>query len=243
MQMQALQTKTSVSFYIRAIEGGEVGGSSPPIRKYVPQLVEGPKGEVTGSSPVKRAIVCSSVGRAPPPVALIMKIILDWETQRIDTEKVREILEKDRLLKVPKQFRYKKDVHEEIKTINKKIEVLVEHRREWDEKYGQENVFIEIDIEDLVAEKNRLKNMVKFNTQEKMDIATAKLVPITDFMQFNEYGFARCPFHNEKSPSFRYYPENNRAYCFAGCGNKDVIDIVQAIHNINLPKALKLLLT
>ena len=39
-----------------------------------------------------------------------------------------------------------------------------------------------------------------------------------------------CPFHNEKSPSFNVYPENNSFYCF-GCGaGGDVITFLSLIH-------------
>lgn len=45
-------------------------------------------------------------------------------------------------------------------------------------------------------------------------------------------GFARCPFHNEKTASFRVYPDGT-FYCF-GCGaHGDVITFVMKMCNIS----------
>ena len=45
-------------------------------------------------------------------------------------------------------------------------------------------------------------------------------------------GFARCPFHNEKTASFRVYPDGT-FHCF-GCGaHGDVITFVMKIQNIS----------
>ena len=45
-------------------------------------------------------------------------------------------------------------------------------------------------------------------------------------------GFARCPFHNEKTASFRVYPDGT-FHCF-GCGaHGDVITFVMKINNIS----------
>lgn len=50
-----------------------------------------------------------------------------------------------------------------------------------------------------------------------------------------------CPFHNEKTPSFTVYPENNSFYCF-GCGaGGDVITFVKRIENLDYIDAVKFL--
>lgn len=50
-----------------------------------------------------------------------------------------------------------------------------------------------------------------------------------------------CPFHNEKTPSFTVYPENNSFYCF-GCGvGGDVITFVRRIENLDYLEAVRML--
>ncbi len=52
---------------------------------------------------------------------------------------------------------------------------------------------------------------------------------------------ARCPFHNEKTPSFFVSPDRGSYYCF-GCGAKgDVFSFVEQFENIDFPGALKIL--
>lgn len=51
----------------------------------------------------------------------------------------------------------------------------------------------------------------------------------------------KCPFHNEKSPSFFVSPERQNYYCF-GCGAKgDVISFVEQYESLDFVGALKLL--
>ena len=50
-----------------------------------------------------------------------------------------------------------------------------------------------------------------------------------------------CPFHNEKTPSFTVYPEDNSFYCF-GCGaGGDVISFVERMENLDYMEAVRLL--
>lgn len=75
------------------------------------------------------------------------------------------------------------------------------------------------------------------------DVAMAKQIPITNFIDINRTGFANCPFHGpEKTPSFKYYPKDNRYYCY-GCNEfGDVISFVMKIYNLNFVEAIKKLL-
>jgi len=50
---------------------------------------------------------------------------------------------------------------------------------------------------------------------------------------------ARCPFHNEKTPSFYISPDRDNYYCF-GCGAKgDILTFVQEFENVDFSEALK----
>ncbi|MFA6430079.1 MAG: DNA primase [Candidatus Paceibacterota bacterium] len=52
---------------------------------------------------------------------------------------------------------------------------------------------------------------------------------------------ARCPFHNEKTPSFFVSPDRGSYYCF-GCGNKgDIFSFVQEFEGIDFVGSLKIL--
>ena len=52
---------------------------------------------------------------------------------------------------------------------------------------------------------------------------------------------ARCPFHNEKTPSFYVSPDRNNYYCF-GCGAKgDIFSFVEQFEGVDFRGALKML--
>ncbi|MES2931047.1 MAG: DNA primase [Patescibacteria group bacterium] len=67
---------------------------------------------------------------------------------------------------------------------------------------------------------------------------------ISSYLPITESGKnykARCPFHNEKTPSFFISPERNTYYCF-GCGAKgDIFSFVEQFEGVDFRGALKLL--
>lgn len=59
-------------------------------------------------------------------------------------------------------------------------------------------------------------------------------------LQFNRAGFAVCPFHSEKTASFKIH--KGRGHCF-GCGwHGDAIDFVQRLYNIDRAQAVRTLI-
>lgn len=56
---------------------------------------------------------------------------------------------------------------------------------------------------------------------------------------FDRKGFCRCPFHSEKTPSFKLFRNNKSFYCF-GCGaGGNIINLVSKALNINYLEAMK----
>lgn len=73
-------------------------------------------------------------------------------------------------------------------------------------------------------------------------VLRAKAYPIDELLQFNHSGSARCLFHNETEASLHYYKDQNKTWCFGGCGRGyDAIDIYQKLHNVSFMEAVKAL--
>lgn len=52
---------------------------------------------------------------------------------------------------------------------------------------------------------------------------------------------SRCPFHDDRSPSFTIFANDSRFYCF-GCGaSGDVVAFVRRLHNLSTIEALRML--
>jgi hypothetical protein len=75
------------------------------------------------------------------------------------------------------------------------------------------------------------------------EVAQARAVPIealvASVLPLNRQGFAICPFHSEKSPSFHVEPRRNSFFCF-GCQAKgDPIEFVKRFRRVDFPTAVK----
>lgn len=76
--------------------------------------------------------------------------------------------------------------------------------------------------------------------KERLDIVDV----ISSYLKVEKAGInfkARCPFHNEKTPSFFISPTRQSFYCF-GCGEKgDVFSFVEKFENLDFKSTLKIL--
>lgn len=72
------------------------------------------------------------------------------------------------------------------------------------------------------------------------NIERAKGVLLTELLSFNGGGNALCPFHSETEGSLHYYKDNNKAWCFGGCGRGyDAIDIVMKQEGVGFKEAVE----
>lgn len=112
-------------------------------------------------------------------------------------------------------------------------------------------LFIDTPAEKLVGEIKNLLNILwhidnakKLGTGQDFvfNLEKAKEVPISDYIKFDKAGFASCIFHNEKTPSMKYYPKDNHVHCHACGKHADVVDVVRQLYNLNFINAVKLIL-
>ena len=67
------------------------------------------------------------------------------------------------------------------------------------------------------------------------------IAPYTELKRAGRLLKGLCPFHNESTPSFTVYPDNQSFYCF-GCGvGGDAITFVRKIENLTYTDAVRLL--
>lgn len=125
-----------------------------------------------------------------------------------------------------------------------------------------EDWFYEWWIEDLVDDIKKLKStmyrfklmlkhddMDQINLNKEWDLeAIKKEVLIIEIMdrspeQKNDtYDLYRCPIHNERTPSFRVYKDQNSWYCYGACQKGgSVIDLYMEINDCDFVTACKAL--
>jgi len=105
-------------------------------------------------------------------------------------------------------------------------------------------------IQDKIDDINKILRGLNMSTQARKegeaDLAAIKLIPITNFYtgklrRMGKVLAGLCPFHQEKTGSFRIYPATNTWHCF-GCGaGNDVVDFIMKLKNVDFNEALKLL--
>lgn len=92
-----------------------------------------------------------------------------------------------------------------------------------------------------IAETRKQENFSRsrhFNSDRK-DITSAKRVPIESIIKVNGYGFAKCVYHEEGTPSMKVYRKDNRAYSYC-CGKaSDAIDVYCAVHGCTFKEAIE----
>lgn len=98
--------------------------------------------------------------------------------------------------------------------------------------------------EDRLARNRKLLSLFptrgkKSNLDFQSKIAKAKEFPIENFIQVNSSGFARCPFHAEKTGSFKLNKKQNLWYCFGGCGGGDSIAFYMKLNNCGFKEAVE----
>jgi len=125
-----------------------------------------------------------------------------------------------------------KEILKETQNMIDDLNIIIRHRPD-DSDYPEE-------LRDkYIEKKKKLKYIIQLPKQTKeLNITKAKQYPIDQLMEFKG-GFAVCPFHSEKTGSFKYYKDKNFCFCFGGCGKKDAIDIYQKLYGVTLSEAVK----
>lgn len=137
---------------------------------------------------------------------------------------------------------------EAVKIINRKLDELLEKQRnlgnirtEW------KNILLN-QIEDRKSKWQKYKIRIKAPKKQQgleYNKETAKQIPCEQFLsggkKRGKLTYFKCPFHNERTPSFCLYP-NNTWYCFSCSAWGDVITLVQRSYNYNFQEAINFLL-
>jgi len=131
-----------------------------------------------------------------------------------------------------------------IKKVEEDIDTQVEKRR----THPTDSIgyaWYDVSIEDLVWYRDQLKLSLHIDRVKDTkggvtaeQIQRAREYPITNLLPIKN-SFTKCIYHQEKTPSMKYYPKTNTVYCF-GCGaTADSIHVYRFLHNADFVTAVK----
>lgn len=150
------------------------------------------------------------------------------------------------LLPDPEEIPDKKNkIDDIIKTYKVEINKLEEEKTSLNnqDKFSDHiDVMVEIYEKRINAWKS-IKNQKGKPKIDGSDVFKAKQVPITKFLKFNSNGFAKCIFHNDDTPSLKYYKKDNMVHCFACQAHEDVIGVYKKLIDCSFKEAVKILIS
>lgn len=140
----------------------------------------------------------------------------------------------------------KKELNAFVRYYKREIDRLMQEARMLRTSY-EPDAAIQVLIDMYLHKFNEATRAVKYygkgRAAVKSDLITAaKVVPIPQFVKFNNQRFGKCVWHADKNPSMYYYAHQNRVHCFACDKTGDVIDVVQQTNRCTLKEAVELIL-
>lgn len=90
--------------------------------------------------------------------------------------------------------------------------------------------------------RDKSKPLTLIRVQDVLDRVSTKDGLAFYGVHFNNKGFASCPFHNERTPSFHYNKKEDTYYCFSCHKGGTIINFVADYFNFTLPNDLRLVL-
>lgn len=102
-----------------------------------------------------------------------------------------------------------------------------------------DGVYFQPRIDKLEAE----IKLLSMNTQKlstgKVDVQRAKSVPLDTLISFNQRGYAKCLWHEEKNPSLYWYKETNTFHSFCCGRHGDSIELAKKLYTCDFLEAVK----
>ena len=134
----------------------------------------------------------------------------------------------------------------EYKALLKEVQKEIDIRQEQMRVHGLNSptgMFIDIYKGEYVEMKKKINYIIELKENEgTMELEKAKQYPIENIIEIGRGDFALCPFHQEKTPSAKYYREENRLHCFGSCSKGfDSVDIYMQQNNVDFLTAIKAL--
>lgn len=169
---------------------------------------------------------------------------------RTKLEEFRKELPADELKEARLSF-----LNSEIERYNKRLDQIWEHFQELTEQdfpFWLRKTILELNNPKVIESKIRRLSVEKLLLEhpedvKKLDrvspeeIARALEFPFKDLIKLNRIGFALCPFHKEKRPSF--YVKNNWGYCFGCQWNGNTIKFLMERDNRPFKEVVRFLST
>ena len=86
------------------------------------------------------------------------------------------------------------------------------------------------------------EDLVKVDRVTPEEIARAMDFPFNELVEFNNRGFAKCMFHDERTPSFHWYKDSNRVYCHGCNWSGNTIKFLMARDKLSFKVAVRKLI-